>query len=95
MGSKAAEVPKNVVRGDVIGYSFFQWDASSPSALNYRVYGYYRSLGLPMHFPEEGEIQGLYEEAAEAAKDHTSWPTADSVFKLRDGVVVVKLSDPE
>ena len=95
VGSRAAEVPKNVVRGDVIGYSFFQWDASSPSALNYRVYGYYRSLGLPMHFPEEGEIQGLYEEAAEAAKDHTSWPTADSVFKLRDGVVIVKLSDPE
>lgn len=95
VGSRAAEVPKNVVRGDVIGYSFFQWDASSPSALNYRVYGYYRSLGLPMHFPEEGEIQGLYEEAAEAAKERTSWPTADSVFKLRDGVVVVKLSDPE
>ena len=48
-----------------------------------------------MYFPEDGEIKGLYEEAAEAAKDHTSWPTADSVFKLRDGAVVVKLSDPE
>ena len=95
VGSRAAEVPKNVVRGDVIGYSFFQWDASSPSALNQRIHGYYRSLGLPMHFLADGEIQGLCEEAAEAAKDHTSLPTADSVFKLRDGVVIVKLSDPE
>ena len=48
-----------------------------------------------MHFLADGEIQGLCEEAAEAAKDHTSWPTADSVFKLQDGVVVVKLSDLE
>lgn len=95
VGARGAEISSNAVMGDVIGHSFFQWDSQSMSTLNHRLNGYFRALGLPMYYLKaDNEVDELNKEAAEAAENHTVWPTADSVFRLKDGQVVVKLSEP-
>lgn len=94
VGAKNAEISSNAVTGDVIGHSRFQWDAQSAYAMNGRIYAYLDALGLVLDCSKAGDELGiLCQEAEEAAKDHLAWPMSDSVFRWRDGLVVVKLSE--
>ena len=89
VGKRGLRLSEEAVVGDAIGYSFFEWDADSLVGVNERVHMFFETLGLRMEKPEEGE----YKEALEAGSTRPVWPDAGSVFKIRDGVIGVRLSE--
>lgn len=89
VGERGLVLSEEAIVGDAIGYSFFEWDADSIMGVNHRVHIFFETLGLEMKKPEEEE----YREALAAAEDHPVWPARGSVFKIRDKVIGIKLSE--
>lgn len=89
VGERGLRLSESAVVGDAIGYSFFEWDADSLMGVNERVHKFFETLGLKMEKPEEGE----YQEALKAAAEYPVWPAKGSAFKIRDGLIGVKLSE--
>lgn len=91
VGKHAAELNNSCVKGDTIGYSFFEWDADVEPCGFYstrRIVGFMHTLG-------GNYVQGTAEQvvrAAEYSKDMANWPMQGSVV-LHDGCIIVKLSD--
>lgn len=91
VGKHAAELNHSCVKGDTIGYSFFEWDA------DVEPYGFYntrRIVGF-MHTLGGNYVQGNAEQAVRAAeysKDMADWPMQGSIV-LHDGCIIVRLSD--
>ena len=91
VGKHAAELNNSCVKGDTIGYSFFEWDA------DVEPYGFYntrRIVGF-MHTLGGNYVQGNAEQAVRAAeysKDMADWPMQGSIA-LHDGCIIVRLSD--
>lgn len=82
VGTRSVRLPDSAARGEAIGRSFFDWVDS-------REVGFFNLLGMNMKPPSAEQ----YEEARLAAEGRDSWPALESVFKLSDDCVVVKLSD--
>ena len=79
---------RSMVPGEVLGRSFFEWDAGVQGGTNRRVLGYWRTLGYDFAMPTLEEIQ-----AAEAvANGKPSFPDPGAVWKTGN-IIVVKLSD--
>lgn len=91
VGKHEAELNNSCVRGDTIGYSFFEWDTDVEPR------GFYSTRRIVdfMHTLGGNYIQGNMEQvigAAEYSKHMASWPMQGSVA-LHDGCIIVKLSD--
>lgn len=91
VGKHAAELNNSCVKGDTIGYSFFEWDADVEPR------GFYSTRRIVdfMHTLGGNYVQGNVEQVIGAAKysQHmTSWPMQGSIA-LHDGCIIVKLSD--
>lgn len=91
VGTRAAKLGGSPVIGDVIGHSFFEWDASSSIGVSLRVNTFFETLGLFMEVPAPED----YEYALELCAGRPVWPASDSVFLTEEGIVVVKLSEDE
>lgn len=74
--------------GEVIGKSFFEWDASTKIGSNYRISGFMKTIGYDINMPSQEQIDA----ARETAKSMPSWPNTNSI-KFDNGVIVVKLSN--
>lgn len=91
IGKHAAELNNSCVKGDTIGYSFFEWDADVEPCGFYstrRIVGFMHTLG-------GNYVQGTAEQvvrAAQYSKDMENWPMQGSIV-LHDGCIIVKLSD--
>lgn len=90
VGKLAPDLPADALRGEVTGHSFFEWDASYYAAGNHRITGLAGVMGV--------ELKSADDEQKKAAVDYSAamppWPAADSV-RLKDGVLIVKLSSPD
>lgn len=91
VGKRSAELNNSCVKGDTIGYSFFEWDADVEPR------GFYSTRRIVdfMHTLGGNYIQGNAEQvvmAAEYSKDMANWPMKGSI-ELYDGCIIVKLSD--
>lgn len=91
VGKHAAELNNSCVKGDTIGYSFFEWDADVEPR------GFYSTRRIVdfMHTLGGNYVQGTAQRqarAAEYSKTMASWPMQGSVA-LHDGCIIVKLSD--
>lgn len=80
--------PKNnwkIPTADVFGSSFFEWDGGN----NRRMYQYLETANIiQFKIPNPAQVS----KAIDDAKDMPEWPAANSV-QLKDGVVIVKLSN--
>lgn len=91
VGKHPAELNNSCVKGDTIGYSFFEWDTDAEPR------GFY-STGRIVHFMHTlggNYVQGNVEQVARAleySRCMPSWPMQGSIV-LRDGCIIVKLSD--
>ncbi len=91
VGTRETQLGGTPLTGDVIGHSFFEWDASGPVGVSSRVNVFFKTLGLYMALPGQED----YEKAVNRCKDRPLWPASDSVFLLDPDTVVVKLSEAE
>ncbi|MCI8550476.1 MAG: hypothetical protein HFI68_07805 [Lachnospiraceae bacterium] len=88
VGRHGIVLPGDAIRGDVIGFSFFEWDNGGYAGSTGRILNLCNTLGYPMRMPDEGQAAM----AAEYAKTMPSWPATDSV-QVKDQIIVIKLSD--
>lgn len=73
---------------EIIGKTFFEQDAGTPTGSNYRILGFMKTIGYPYVNPSMDQLN----QGKEIAKNMGVWPNADSV-KLVDDIIVVKLSN--
>lgn len=76
------------LRGNVIGSSFFEWDKETPFQCNYRINGFFKTIGYVYVVPTQAQI----DKGKEIAKDMKSWPNTECI-EFKDDIIVVKLSD--
>lgn len=88
-GAHEAELNPSCIKGDVIGYSFFEWDADTePFGVQgtRRILCFMQSLG--MNYGQATAEQT--KKALEASRDMPVWPAQKSVQKIND-VIIIKL----
>lgn len=91
VGQRGLSLAGDALVGDAIGHSFFQWDADVANGVSIRVQALFDVLGMNMKKPQVDEAQ--YQEAQDACQGRPVWPAKGSVFKIRDGLIAVKLSE--
>lgn len=85
-----AYIPKSnsiIIKGDVMGKSFFEWDANEIIGSNSRAINFMNTLGFHSDIPTPEE----YEIAKEQSIDMDIWPSNKSV-KEYDNLIIVKLN---
>ena len=88
VGKRSASLPGEALRGDVIGYSFFEWDYDGYAGATGRIISFCSTLGYFMGTPDAAQV----EQSREAASSMPVYPAAGSVAE-KDGVIIVKLSE--
>ena len=74
-----------LIRDEILGYSFFEWDSGSIS----RIRAFMDIIGHPYNSPSKENIQNAYV----LSKDMPIWPDEESVKQVND-IIIVKLSEP-
>lgn len=77
-----------LLEGDVIGKSFFEWDAGWVIGSNYRIVGFMNTIGYNLEMPTIEE----YNIAVQESKKMQKWPNENSIKKY-ENFVIVKLSE--
>ena len=88
LGKREAELPAEALRGDVIGCSFYQWDAESPMGISRRIYDLMQALQLPSEEP----VLSRYLDSLPFAEEMTCYPE-DGSIRMDEDTVIVKLSE--
>ena len=91
IGKHHAELNNSCVQGELIGYSFFEWDTDvEPYSFfsTRRILGFMHTLGG--NYAQGNERQ--FANALEYSQSMNNYPTKGSI-KLHDGCIIVKLSD--
>lgn len=88
LGKRKAELPAEALRGDVIGCSFYQWDAESPMGISRRIYDLMQALKLPSREP----VLSRYLDSLPFAEEMTCYPDEGSI-RMDEDTVIVKLSE--
>ena len=93
VGKKDPVLPHDSLKGDTIGYSFFNWGDELVGVTG-RIFtenGLGRVLGM-----EYGPVNvESYENAVRDAAGRPCWPAKDSVWKVSEGVIGVKLGEAD
>lgn len=87
VGSRSASLTVDALRGEMIGVSFFEWDASSYCGSTDRIVGFCDTLGYHMEMPTQEQAASAREQAASMPV----WPASGSV-QVSDGVIIIRLS---
>lgn len=90
VGKLGPDLPEDILRGEVTGHSFFDWDADWYAGGNHRITGFANVMGIALKAAEEDTRR----QAVEFAGNMEPWPHRDSVRMMGD-TLVVKLSSPE
>lgn len=90
IGSRGAQLSAEDLRGDVIGCSFYQWDAASSMGSSRRIYDLMQAVGLPAKEP----VLSRYLDSLPLAEEMPCYPAGGSI-RLDGDTVIVKLSEPE
>ncbi len=90
VGKLAPDLPTDVLRGEVTGHSFFEWDAGYYATGNHRITGLAGVMGVELMSADDEQKKA----AVEYSRAMNPWPAADSV-RMKDGVLIVKLSSPD
>lgn len=90
IGSRRAQLSGEDLRGDVIGCSFYQWDAASSMGSSRRIYDLMQAIGLPAKEP----VLSRYLDSLPLADKMPCYPAGGSI-RLDGDTVIVKLSEPE
>lgn len=85
VGSHTQQERANVIKQEVLGYSFFEWDGGNPA----RIRRFMQSLGYNYNAPSEEQRK----RALQISKQMPIWPDIDSVA-IKDGIIIVNLSKP-
>ena len=88
LGKREAALPSESLRGDVIGCSFYQWDAQSPMGISRRIYDLMQALNLPSKEP----VLSRYLDSLPFADEMTCYPEEGSI-RMDEDTVIVKLSE--
>lgn len=83
IGSHSQTGEENVIKQEVIGYSFFEWDGGNI----FRIRNFMKSLGYDFLIPTEEQKN----RAIDIARTMPVWPDKNSVA-LKDNIIIVKLS---
>jgi len=89
VGKRGLSLAGDALVGDAIGYSFFEWDSAGPIGVSSRAQALFDVLGMKMVKPEAEQ----YQEALADSAGMPVWPEEGSVWKVRDGLIAVKLSE--
>jgi hypothetical protein len=85
VGTHSLEPDRIFVKSETFGASFFEWEGGNSARIVYML----KTLGIQeLRVPGQNE----YLLALDESKNMPSWPAKGSV-KLRDGVIIVKLSE--
>lgn len=90
IGSLPAQLNNSCIRGEVIGYSFFEWDTQVEPYGYFntrRVLGFMHTLGVNYR---QGDMEQT-QKALEYSQNMSCWPTKDYV-ELYDDIIIVKLN---
>lgn len=88
LGKREAELPLDAMRGDVIGCSFYQWDAQSSMGISRRIYDLMQALELPSKEP----VLSRYLDSLPFAEEMSCYPEEGSI-RMDEDTVIVKLSE--
>ena len=88
VGTKSANFTEDARKGEMIGASFFEWDASSYCGSTNRIIDFCDTLGYDMEKPTQEQASFAQTQAVSMPV----WPAAGSV-KQMNGIVIIKLSD--
>lgn len=92
-GSHPAELNSSCIKGEVIGYSFFEWDTDvEPKGFfsTRRILSFMHTLGKTYPHPDKEQI----EEAKKYIQEMPDWPANGSIVK-KEKMIIVKLSNIE
>ena len=88
IGNWCPQYNPSMIRGETLGWSFYEWDANVEGGTERRVINYWRSLGYQYNIPSIEER----ESAKFEAESMPTWPKKGSVQNFNN-VVIVKLSE--
>ena len=77
-----------MLKGEVLGHSFFEWDNFDGQTSNGRVQGFFRCLGLDNQFVENDQLPHCYN----LVKDKEIYLKNKKVY-INDDIVIIKLSE--
>lgn len=60
VGANQWRLSENYLKGEIIGYSVFAWDADGPVGVNYRAYGMLNAFGYSYQKPTIEEVQDIF-----------------------------------
>ena len=77
-----------MLKGEVLGHSFFEWDNFDGQTSNGRVQGFFKCLGLDNQFVENNQLPNCYN----LVKDKEIYLKNKKVY-INDDIVIIKLSE--
>lgn len=91
VGQKPCTAVNFYEKGEVIGYSFFEFDYEYIYGPSQRANAFMKTLGYDYQEP----TQEQFDQAKEYVKEHDteSFPKEDSIIEMNDNVIVVRLSE--
>lgn len=89
VGPYSAKGKDIILKGEVMGYTFFEWDQGSPMDSNVRIGGFLKVLGYNLKSVNNDQ----YIEAKEKAKEMTEIYPNEGYIKEEDDYVIVKLNN--
>ena len=91
VGQKPCTAVNFYEKGEVIGYSFFEFDYEYIYGPSQRANAFMKTLGYDYQEP----TQEQFDQAKEYVKEHDteSFPKEDSIIEMDDNVIVVRLSE--
>ena len=93
VGRKPFQVNNSCMQGQVMGYSFFDWDIIAEPIPYYstrRVLGFLHTLGADYLLASSSRM----EDALSGSENMPEWP-AEGCIQVRNDIIIVKLSDYE
>lgn len=80
--------PNNMLKGEVLGHSFFEWDNFDGKTSNGRINGFFRCMGLNNQFVSDEQLPHCYE----LVKKEKTYFDNKEVYVDND-IVIIKLND--
>lgn len=88
LGSHTPTSPLITTKGEVMGYSFFEWDRYEKYGVGIRAGNFMKSLGYEINVPNEED----YKVAKQFEKELETFPNENSIMEYQN-IVIVKLSE--
>lgn len=79
---------QSILRGEMLGYSFFEWDMETAARNNIRIHGFLKTQGIEYQEPTVNQIA----EADKETSDLENWPSENAI-KETEKFILVKLEE--